>query len=357
MTRSPIRRGEIVYLRDEETGDFWSATPAPIRHASPYTVRHEAGASVFEHQHAGIATTLTLGMAPDDPVKIARLEIVNRGTTPRRLTVTTYVEWTLGVVRERTQYEARTRFDRASQAIFGRNYFDRLYAEDVAFSWISGVVASHTGDRREFLGRNGNPTAPAAMSRQRLGERSGLDIDPCAALQTVVTLAPGETTEVIILLGAAPGEDAARALIERYRAGTAAADALAAAASAWDRRLATVSVWTPSTRIRRDGEPLVALSGALLPHVGPLGGVPVERRVRVPRPAPGRHVVRLRRAGRHPRAPDRRGRPPVRRGRRAALVASPERPRRPHPHLRRPRVAPLLPRPLRPRHRRPRRAR
>ena len=65
-------------------------------------------------------------------------------------------------------------------------------------------------------------------------------------MQTVVTLAPGEKTEVIILLGAAPGEDAARALIERYRAGTAAADALAAAASAWDRRLATVSVWTPS---------------------------------------------------------------------------------------------------------------
>src|SRR4029079_3436960 len=131
--------GEIVYLRDEETGDFWSATPAPIRHASPYTVRHEAGASVFQHRHGGIGTTLTLGMAPEDPVKIARLEIVNGGATPRRLTVTSYVEWTLGVVRERTQYEARTRFDRASQAIFGRNYFDRIYAGDVAFSWLSGT--------------------------------------------------------------------------------------------------------------------------------------------------------------------------------------------------------------------------
>ncbi len=238
--------GEIVYLRDEETGDFWSATPAPIRHASPYTVRHEAGASVFQHRHGGIATTLTLGMAPEDPVKIARLEIVNGGAKPRRLTVTSYVEWTLGVVRERTQYEARTRFDRASQAIFGRNYFDRLYADDVAFSWISGTVASHTGDRREFLGRNGNPATPAAMTRQRLGERTGIDVDPCAALQTVVTLAPGETTEIIMLLGAAQGEDAARALIERYRGNTAAGDALASAASAWDRRLSTVTVRTPS---------------------------------------------------------------------------------------------------------------
>ena len=238
--------GEIVYLRDEETGDFWSATPAPIRHETPYTVRHAAGASVFTHEHTGIATSLTLGMAPDDPVKIARLEVFNRGLAPRRLTVTSYVELTLGVLRERTQYDVRTRFDRASQAIFGQNYFDRLYAGDVAFSWMSAPVTSHTGDRREFLGRNGGPATPSAMGRQRLSERTGVDLDPCAALQTTLTLAPGQRVELVILLGAAPGEDQARALIDRYRAGGAAAGALRTAAEAWDRRLSTVVARTPS---------------------------------------------------------------------------------------------------------------
>src|SRR6202035_5251781 len=68
---------EVLYLRDDETGEIWSATPQPVRHASPYTVRHAPGRTEFRHAHAGISTTLTLGMAPTDPVKIALLTLTN----------------------------------------------------------------------------------------------------------------------------------------------------------------------------------------------------------------------------------------------------------------------------------------
>ncbi len=238
--------GEVIYLRDEETGDFWSATAAPIRHETPYVVRHEAGASVFRHEHTGIATTLTLGMAPEDPVKIARLVLENRGASPRRLTVTSYVEWTLGVFRERTEHDVRTRFDRASGAIFAQNSFERMFADQVAFSWMSGTLASHTADRREFIGRNGSAASPDGLRRQRLAERTGVELDPCAVLQSGITLAPGARAELVVLLGSATGDDAARTLIDRYRDVGAAGGAVRAAGERWGHRLSTIVAATPS---------------------------------------------------------------------------------------------------------------
>ncbi|MGE5090887.1 MAG: GH36-type glycosyl hydrolase domain-containing protein [Bacillota bacterium] len=238
--------GDVVYLRDEETGDVWTVTPGPVRHAGPYVVRHEAGASVFSHEHTEIAATLTVGMATEDPVRIARLELINRGASARRISVTSYVEWTLGVFRERTEHDIRTRFDRGTGAILAQNFFDKLFADQVAFSWMSGTLASHTGDRREFLGRNRGPANPEGLTRQRLAGRTGAGLDPCAALQRIIPLAPGARVEVVILLGAARGDDEARVLIERYRPDVAAAGALEAAEAAWARRLSTITVRTPS---------------------------------------------------------------------------------------------------------------
>ncbi|MEO8226837.1 MAG: glucoamylase family protein, partial [Gemmatimonadota bacterium] len=238
--------GEVVYLRDEDTGDHWSATPAPIRHETPYTVRHQAGASVFVHEHTGIETTLTLAMAPEDPVKLARLELVNRGNATRRISITSYVEWTLGVARERTEHDVRTRFDRDTGAIFAVNTFDRLFADQVAFSWMSGTLASFTADRREFIGRNRSLGRPAAMLRQRLAECTGVELDPCAALQTVYVLAPGARVEVVMLLGAAAGEDGARELIRRYGSDGATTAATNTSTAAWDHRLSAITAHTPS---------------------------------------------------------------------------------------------------------------
>ncbi len=237
---------DIIYLRDEDTGEIWSATPAPIRHPTPYVTRHDAGATVFSHEHTNIATTLTLAVPEDDPVRIGQLAIANHGTTPRRIGVVSYLEWTLGVNRERTQYTTQTRFDRASQAIFAQNYFEKLFADQVAFSWMSAPLVSHTADRREFLGRNGSPAQPDGLTRQRLAERTGADLDPCAALQSVLTIPPGGEVEVVLLLGAARGVEAARALIDRYRPTGAAAAAVATAARAWEHRLGVIRVRTPS---------------------------------------------------------------------------------------------------------------
>ncbi|HYD51052.1 MAG TPA: glucoamylase family protein [Gemmatimonadaceae bacterium] len=237
---------DVLYLQDEEDGTLWSATPAPIRHASPYVVRHGPGTTCFEHEHQGIATRLTIGVPTDDPVKLSLLEVTNHDVRPRHLAVTAYAEWTLGVLREHTRHQVQTSFDAARRAVIARNTFDERFADHTAFCAMSEPLAGHTADRREFLGRNGTTAAPAALvPGSALSGRTGAGVDPCAALQCQLVLAPGETRTVCVALGAGASDGEAMRLAERYGNAAHARAAIGRAVAAWRDRLSVVTVRTP----------------------------------------------------------------------------------------------------------------
>lgn len=236
---------DMIYLRDEETGEVWSPTPAPIRRDVPFVIEHRPGTSSFANEHAGIATELTIGMAPEAPVRCSLLRLTSRQARRRRLTMTAYAEWTLGALREHTQHQVVTRFDGRRAAIFARNHFNPQFAAWVAFSALSEQTTAHTGDRREFLGRNGSLADPAALRMSTLAANTGPGLDPCAALQCVIDLAPGESREIVVLLGGAEDEQTAHALVDEYRDVKRATQALAESVSAWSDRLSAITVRTP----------------------------------------------------------------------------------------------------------------
>ncbi len=235
---------EVIYLVDDETGERWSATPAPLSSDGTWTVRHGAGTSSFEHHGQGLATHLVLGLAPDDAVKLSLLRVTNLGDEPRRLSVTSYVEWTLGALREHTQHQVRTAFDPDQGAILAWNHFDPEFAGHVAFSALSEPVTGYTADRREFLGRNGTVATPHGLETP-LADVAGAGMDPCAALRCILQLAPREAREIVVVLGAAPSEDDARRAIARYRDMGRAKEAVAGTVEAWDARLSAITVRTP----------------------------------------------------------------------------------------------------------------
>ena len=236
---------EVIYLQDENTGELWSATPGPIG-GDAFAVRHGAGTSSFAHHHDEIESHLSLGLAPDAAVKLSLLRLTNLGSETRQLRLTTYMEWTLGVLREHTQHQVHTRFDRERELLLATNYFDPNFTGWTAFHVISEPVSAYTAGRRDFIGRNRSVADPAALrDGGNLSGITGAGHDPCAALQAAIELKPGETREIVVLLGAAESERRACELAEQYRDPGRARAAIDQTVAGWDERLSVISVQTP----------------------------------------------------------------------------------------------------------------
>ncbi len=237
--------GEVLYVRDEESGAVWGATALPIRDDNPYIARHGPGFSEFEHTAHGIALTLHQTVPLDGSVKVSRLRLRNLSGRRRRLSVTGYVEWVLGTTRSVPKMQIVTTRDEATGAVFARNPWNEEFGRRVAFADFDTADAL-TADRTEFLGRHGRIDRPAALQggAPRLSGRTGVGLDPCAAIQRQVTLAPGEEVEVRFLLGQGEDEAEARSLIERFRLvdGPALEGEVA---KNWGDVLGTVQVETP----------------------------------------------------------------------------------------------------------------
>ncbi|HKC51351.1 MAG TPA: glucoamylase family protein [Myxococcota bacterium] len=240
------RPGEVFYVRDDDSGELWGPTALPIRDAAaPYVARHGQGYSVFEHTSHGIALELVQYVPPDDPIKISRLTLRNLSGRTRRLSVTAYAEWVLGASRSATAPLIVTELEPESLALLARNPWSAQFGTRVAFADLAGKQRSWTGDRKEFLGRNGTLAAPAALAEGvELSNRVGAGLDPCAALQTSLELRANASTEVVSFLGQAASAADARSLLARYR--SADLDAvLRSVVDRWDEILGTVQVRTP----------------------------------------------------------------------------------------------------------------
>ncbi len=237
--------GEAILVRDEETGAYWSPTPLPVVSDAPTLVRHGPGWTTFERNIRGIAHELTMTVAREDPVKLIRLRMHNPGDRPRRLSATFYTEWVLGTDRDATAMHIVAEADAETGAILARNAFQAASASRVAFADVNMHPRTFTADRGEFLGRFGSLAGPEAMRRSYLSGRVGAGLDPCAAIRVEVVLPPGETREVVFLLGEADDDDHARSLARRYREPGRFENTMDDVKQFWDKTLGAVRVETP----------------------------------------------------------------------------------------------------------------
>jgi cellobiose phosphorylase len=138
-----------------------------------------------------------------------------------------------------------TEVDRKTGALFARNPYNTEFADRVAFFHVDGETKTITGDRAEFLGRNGTLGSPAAMTRSHLSGRVGAALDPCAAIQVPFELGDGQEREIVFTLGVGKDANDAGILAHRFRGSAAARGALEAVWQYWNRTLGAVNVETP----------------------------------------------------------------------------------------------------------------
>lgn len=252
---------DAIYIRDDDTGTYWTPTAGPIREKDAYRTRHGQGYTIYEHNSHAIEQELltfvpvsqsdmgevkTEGEAGQpEPIRIQRLRLRNSSTRRRRLTITGYHEWVLGTDREETQLHVVTSWDTATRTLLAHNAYHPNYGTRVAFSTSSPAPEHFTADRTAFLGRNGKRSAPAVLRRKHLTDRVGAGLDPCAATQFYLELAPGESTEVFFMMGQGADVEEVRSLVRKYRDPIAVEAALEATKAAWDGMLGTLEIETP----------------------------------------------------------------------------------------------------------------
>ncbi|MBF0324502.1 MAG: glycosyl transferase [Alphaproteobacteria bacterium] len=246
------RSGEAFYLYDRDVRAVWSPTALPIRdEAATYVARHGWGYSRFEHTAHGIASDLVQFVPMNGSVKISRLVLRNRSGRVRHLSATAYVEWILGAARALSCPFLITGIDGKTGAMFARNPWNAAFGSRVAFLDLGGRQTDWTGDRREFIGRNGSLASPLALAGARAGvgagrlsNRVGAGLDPCGVMRTAFTLPADGEIEIVCFLGQAASDDEAQSLIAHYRA--ADLDAVfAEVRSHWTGVLGRVAVKTP----------------------------------------------------------------------------------------------------------------
>ncbi|MBN1144794.1 MAG: hypothetical protein JXA72_10235, partial [Bacteroidales bacterium] len=241
--------GEAIYIRDEETGHFWSPTPLTDSESELYVSRHGFGYSVFEHNEGGIVSELWVYVAIDAPVKFSVLKVRNESGRSAKLSVISYVEWVLGDLRHKSAMHMNTTVDLNSSTIYAVNPYNQEFADRVAFLQTDEPVSSLTCDRTEFIGRNGTLKNPAALGRSRLSGKKGVALDPCAAIQVAFEIAAGQEHEIVFRLGSARNNNDAVNLIRRFRGSGPARAALEEVWRHWNHTLGAVQIETPDPSI------------------------------------------------------------------------------------------------------------
>ena len=250
--------GRYVYLRDEETGDYWSASWRPVeKPLEQYktATRHGTSYTEIESEYAGIASKTLYYVPLNATHEVWRVAVTNTSDKARKISLFSYCELTTESNYEQdlvnlqyTQFITQTSFhgDHILQHInihCGVNE-DGENGRERFFGLAGSPVASYTGRREHFVGKN-RFWNPQGVIDGKLSDSLNYNGNPCGALHTSLTLQPGETKTVAFVL-AQKGEKAARALLDRYADTAKVVDAeLNELKTYWHGKLDALTVNTP----------------------------------------------------------------------------------------------------------------
>lgn len=210
------RPGEALYIVDRVSKWRFSPYAAVERDDSVvYETRHGFGYSTFSSECHGLKLELTHTVDVELPLRFSKLIIKNETNRTRSLKLYNYVEWVLGNVRAKNAPFIIPHYDEKRGALFAANPYHSYKSNEVSFIAASQMPSSYTADRNEFIGATGTVKHPVAIRKaENLSNMAEAGCDPCSALAYDVDVKPGESTELIFILGHAENQSAAEVLLD-----------------------------------------------------------------------------------------------------------------------------------------------
>ncbi len=241
------RAGEALYLRDRDTGDFWSPTAAPARGKGAYRVRHGQGWTSYEYGGYGLSQEYTIFVPVAGNVRVGLVKIFNPGPRAREIDLTWYCDFVLGVSWEQAAPFLAVHRDGQTGALWVENgYRDEDRGQRLFFA-APGQETTYTASRTEFLGVPGTLENPAGMYRQELSGSLGVGLGGCGALRFTLRIPPGLSRQVVLLLGQEESLEECRRTIGRFGGVDQAKAALKEVCQQWNRELSAFRVKTPDS--------------------------------------------------------------------------------------------------------------
>ncbi|MDD3224181.1 MAG: glucoamylase family protein [Clostridium sp.] len=237
---------EALYLRDEDTGEVWSITPKPVRDSGEYIVEHGKGYTNFKHVAKGILGEMTMFVPMEENLKIIKINLKNISKIKRNISLTYYAQLVLGVVSRNTEMHIVTNINTENEFIYARNPYSENFGNMYAYMKIfGGEQNSFTGNRREFIGRDGSAQNPHALLKKFLTGNCGAGLDPCMAENSKITIGRGEEKNLYVILGEEDSLEKINSLTLKYSKFENVLSELSKTKDYWRKLLNKIRVKTP----------------------------------------------------------------------------------------------------------------
>jgi len=252
--------GRLFYLRDNASKDFWSASWQPVgKPLDKYksTCRHGTAYTIIESSYAGIATESTYFVPLGQTFEYWRLKVTNNTRRTRKLSVFTYCEfanlWDTSQDLVNLQYSQFITKATLEDGILGvtcnPNYeFDGKDLTGCNRTWMALTGAKLAGvetTRERFIGGYGGYAAPATVAKGRCSNFLAEGDNVVGCQQANLTLKPGETRELVVLLGLGTVATHGRKTVAEFGSSEACEAEFQKLVAAWHAPLANLQIRTP----------------------------------------------------------------------------------------------------------------
>ncbi len=243
------RPGHYVYVRDDETGEYWSISWQPVAKdftKAKYVVRHGLSYSKFKVDYQGIQAEQTLFIPIDDDVELWDVILKNNSDKPRKLSVFTYVEFSYHHVEIDNQNFQMSLYASGSNYKDGIIEYDFFY-EPWTFHYFTSNVTPDSYDcvRDTFIGNYRTETNPIGVENGKLANSTKLGGNHCGSLHKSIILQPGEENRMIFMLGVGSRKEAGYQMKEKYSDLHVVDNAYIELRNFWDKKLSKLQVKTP----------------------------------------------------------------------------------------------------------------
>ncbi|MDO6525481.1 N,N'-diacetylchitobiose phosphorylase [Motilimonas sp. 1_MG-2023] len=206
------RPGHYVYLRDDETGDYWSISWQPVAKSldeAKYEVRHGLSYSKFKCEYNGITATKTLFVPKGEDAEVWDVVIENTGDKPRTISAFSFVEFSFSHIQSDNQNHQMSLYSAGTAYTEGVIEYDLYYNTNdfEGFYYLASTFSpdSYDGQRDNFLGAYRDEANPIAVENGKCSNTVKTCYNHCGSLHKQFVIQPGEKVRFAFILGIGKG--------------------------------------------------------------------------------------------------------------------------------------------------------